>query len=273
MRRRRIAAVVLIARVVLALTLLPLFAFAAEDAGGFAGTYEGIGEGIGVDGGGGSSAVTVYAEDLGDTARFTIEVLEYGITVVAEGPVTDEGGVITVPISVDSVGVSGDAMIAMQEVGPTWVLSAEGAGTALGYEGTGSLVAERISTGFGLGTIGEQVGEMFGSIVGGPAKAQEKATARAAAARARVPSATPAVPSATGGTTDAPDAGVVPDAPGDDGSASGEATATTAPAKTGQTIETTPLSPATPEPPLADTGSFAAAGLAAVILVLQIILA
>ncbi|MDO9108420.1 MAG: hypothetical protein Q7U89_05450 [Coriobacteriia bacterium] len=248
MRRARIAGLVLAVRLVLALALLPLLAYAADGgAPSFEGIYAGIGDGVGNDGGGGSAAVTVWVEDLGDSARFTIQVLDYGITVAAEGPITADAGAITVPITVDSMGVSGSATITMALVGDTWLMTAEGAGTALGYDGIGSLTADQVSTGFELPPIGEQLGTMIQNITGGPAKAKEQATK------------TPYVVSAP----KRPAPGAAP-ADSQDATSTSAAPAAEAPS---------PLAPAVVEPPFTDFNRIGAAALAAAILLLQIILA
>lgn len=285
MRRTRIAGAILAVRVLLAIALLPLLAYAADaGGGGFEGTYIGIGDGVGNDGGGGSASVTVWVEDLGDTARFTIEVLEYGIVVAAEGPISGEGDALSVPITVDSMGVSGSATIGLIREGGVWVLTAEGAGTALGYDGTGSLVADQVSTGFGLPNVGDQIGDMIGAIVGGPSKAKEAASkprivTYGAGTRSRgikggsAPAFTPPPKPAPGTTTEQPAPGTTAEQPGDgQAGASGDATAT--PTLIAEPLgEPTPLSPASPEPPFADFNRLGAAALAVVVLILQIILA
>jgi len=278
-------------------------AYAADDgAAGYEGIYMGIGDGVGTDGGGGSAAVTVWVEDLGDSARFTIQILEYGITVAAEGPVTDDGTSITVPISVDSAGVSGSATVTMTRGDEFWLMTAEGAGNALGYDGTGSLTAEQVSTGFGVPSIGDQIGDMIGAITGGPDEAAEQATAPpyippANATSSKAPTKvaiatsgkTPTTSGSntqsggttpgqlaptTGGTTaeePAPTTGGTtaeePAAGTTGGSQSGTATTTSEP------VEPSPLAPAEPEPPFTDFNRIGAAALAAAILLLEIILA
>jgi len=309
MRRTRIAGAVLVVRVLLALALLPLMAYAADDgAAGYEGIYAGIGDGVGTDGGGGSAAVTVWVEDLGDSARFTIQILEYGITVAAEGPVTDDGSAISVPITVDSAGVSGSATITMTRGEAFWIMTAEGTGNALGYDGMGTLSAEQVSTGFGVPSIGDQIGDMIGAITGGPDKAAEQATAPPYIPPASATSSTAATKVAAGinsagntgssatqpGTlnTPPPGGGSQQPAPTTGGTtaeqpapATGGTTAeqpaagTTGGSQSGtatttsEPVEPSPLAPAAPEPPFTDFNRIGAAALAAAILLLEIILA
>jgi len=298
MRRTRVVGGVLVIRVLLALALLPLLAYAADDgAAGYEGIYMGVGDGVGTDGGGGSAAVTVWVEDLGDSARFTIQVLEYGITVAAEGPVTDDGSSVTVPISVDSAGVSGSATVTMTRGDEFWIMTAEGTGNALGYDGTGTLAAEQVSTGFGVPSVGDQISDMFEGITGGPDKAAEQATAPpyippanatssnaptkvAIATSGKTPTTFGSSAALPGGTTDgqlepqgnpaleAPGSSAAEPAPGTAGGSQSGAATTTAPAP-----EPSPLAPAVPEPPFTDFNRIGAAALAAAILLLEIILA
>jgi len=286
MRRTRIAAVVLATRVLLALALLPLMAYAAGDESrGYEGVYVGTGQGTGTDGGGGSASVTVWVEDMGDSARITIQVLEYGIVVAAEGPVTDDGVAITVPITVDSMGVSGTGTITLTPSGEFWVMSGEGAGTALGYDGTGTLVADQVSTGFGLPPVGEQITDMFEGIIGGPTKAKEQASkppvtltsgttgagatsggsssgSGAAGPKGEQPKPAAEAPSAEAPAAEVPAAG---QPAGSQAASSSTAAQVVA--------EPSPLAPAAPEPPFTDFNRIGAAVLAAAILLLQIILA
>lgn len=278
MRRARVAGLVLAVRVVLALALLPLLAYAVDGgAPSFEGIYVGIGDGVGNDGGGGSAAVTVWVEDLGDTARFTIQVLDYGITVDAEGPITSDAGAISVPITVDSMGVSGTATITMALVGDTWLMTAEGAGTALGYDGVGSLTADQVSTGFELPPIGEQLGTMIQNITGGPAKAKEQAAKTpyvVSAPKRPAPGTTPpdgsmppVVETPGEPAPESPDAAQAP--PGETADSQDATSTSAAPAAESPS----PLAPAVVEPPFTDFNRIGAAALAAVILLLQIILA
>jgi hypothetical protein len=268
MRRTRLAAAVLLIKIMLAVALVPLIAYAADLSTSYEGIYEGAAEGVGTDGGGGSTGVVVWVEDEGDVARFTIEVAEFGIVIAAEGPVTEQAGALTVPLSVDSMGVRGEAVMSLVNSDGAWLLTGTGQGEALGYEGTGSLAAERVSAGFPLPPIGEQIGEMISNITGGPARAKTPAPRVTTGGGQAKP-----VPTAPEGTPEAPAPGEAPETAEEPAPETPGAQETTAVPSQAAASEPAALAPAEPEPPLADFSKLIAAGLAVVVLLLQVILA
>ncbi len=163
MRHARIVAVVVVLKLVLLMTLGPLLAYAMEPSS--AGTYQGVAYG-GSDGE--SSAVTTWVEDTGDTLRFTFYVARFDAAFSAEGTKQDADGSGTVPLIVDSMGVSGTGDITLTTDGTRWDLTGAGRGSGFGYDGSASLTASRVSSGIQMPGVGSQLSTMFSSLFGGP---------------------------------------------------------------------------------------------------------
>lgn len=151
-----------------ALMLAPALAVAA-DASSYEGTYSCVGQGKDKKGKEGTSAVTVWVEDLGETARLTFQVDKLGIVVAAEGDEEWEGdSSVTVALSLDSPGVHADGTVTLVNEDGRWTLTGSGEGTAGDYEGTGGLVGTRVADGFQSGSLGEQISDMVSNLTGPP---------------------------------------------------------------------------------------------------------
>ena len=143
-----------------ALMLAPADAVAA-DASSYEGTYSCVGQGKDKKGKEGTSAVTVWVEDLGETARLTFQVDKLGIcAAAAEGDEEWEGdSSVTVALSLRSPGVDVAGTVTLVNEDGRWTLTGSGEGTAGDYEGTGGLVGTRVADGFQSGSLGEQISE------------------------------------------------------------------------------------------------------------------
>lgn len=152
----------------LALALAPALATAA-DPSSYEGTYSCVGQGKDKKGKEGSSPVTVWVEDLGDTARFTFQVDKLGIVVDAEGDEEWDGdSSVTVALSISSPGVDAAGTVTLVKEDDRWTLTGDGEGTAGDYEGTGGLIGTRVADGFESGSLGEQISDMVSNMTGPP---------------------------------------------------------------------------------------------------------
>jgi hypothetical protein len=168
MRRTTRAVGVVVLGVLMAMIVLPAVALAA-DASSYEGTYAATGDGTDKNGKKGQSAVTIWVEDLGDTARVTFRVDKFGITVDAEGPEQWSGAdQVTIPIAIDKYGVDASGEITLAREGDTWVLGGTGDGKAVTYEGTGQAAGTRTATGVALPSMWKQTKDLFSGIFGGP---------------------------------------------------------------------------------------------------------
>lgn len=163
MRRTRLAVVVLLVRVALAVALLPIVAHAAADDGvPITGVYRGS-----AIGGGKSSGVTVWVEDLGGKVRFTVKVHQVGITMDVDAPLPESPtGTLAVPISINKMGVKGSGTIVLTRQGSGWNMSGTGNGTAFGKEGSAKLAATRVGSGEPPGRLAQVTGlvkSLFGA--------------------------------------------------------------------------------------------------------------
>lgn len=163
MRHARAVAIVVLLKLVLLLTLGPLLAHAKDPSS--AGTYEGVGQG---GSGGESSAVTTWVEDTGDALRFTFYVERFDAAFSAEGPKQAGDGSGTVPLVVDSMGVTGAGDITLIQDGEDWSLTGAGNGSGFGYEGSATLNASRVTPGMNVPGVGGQFSDMVASLLGGP---------------------------------------------------------------------------------------------------------
>jgi hypothetical protein len=170
MRRLSRFAVALVPVVLLALALLPTLAYAADDGtNSYAGTYMGRGDGKDKNGKTGDSMVTIWVEDLGDTARITFQVDKLDVTVDAEGPEQWSGeDQVTIPITINKYGVDATGEITFSRDGNTWLLGGSGSGKAYTYDGDGQTALTRISTGIPMPSLAEQIKDMGEAVVGGP---------------------------------------------------------------------------------------------------------
>jgi hypothetical protein len=210
----------------------------------FQGTYQGVGTATSSDGVEVSTPVTIWVEDLGDAVRITGRA--EGIVAAAEGPAQTSGDRVVVSIAVEQPGISGSGQVTIELLEGIWVLDASGSGDAFGYSGSGSAAATRVSPGVEVPGLAEQVTDMFSSMFGGPSGSAPADPAPDDAAESAGPDGDSV---ATGGTGD------------------GDAAATGVPA------EPSPVAPATPQPPVRSDDALIAAGLAALLLILEIMLA
>ena len=172
MRRITRAAGAVTLAALLSLTVVPV-ALAAADSS-YEGTYAATGDGTDKEGKKGTSAVTIWVEDLGDTARVTFRVDKFGITVDAEGPEQWSGDdQVTIPITIDKYGVDASGEITLARDGDVWVLGGDGDGKAVTYEGQGTAAGMRTATGVVLPSVWQQTKDMFSGIFGGPPEAEE----------------------------------------------------------------------------------------------------
>jgi hypothetical protein len=223
--------------------LSPALAPAQDARPDFQGTYQGVGTATSSDGEEVSAPVTIWVEDLGDTVRITGRA--EGIVASAEGPSRVSGDRVLVSIAVEQPGISGSGEVTIELLDGTWVLDASGSGEAFGYSGSGSASATRVSPGVEVPGLAEQVADMFAAMLGGPSPTE------------------PADAAPDDSTESAADDD--PLAPGETGD--GDAAASDVPA------EPSPVAPATPQPPVRSDDALIAAGLAALLLILEIMLA
>jgi hypothetical protein len=170
MRRARIGAGVVAVLILLTL-LLPGLAGAADDS--FVGTYKGWGEGTGKGGGKAKSAVTIWVQDLGGSAKFTIRAARLGVTFAATGPKQWQGDdTLVVPVTVKEMGIRASGTFTLERDGENWILSGSGKGKVLNYEGTGTVLAVRTATGVKIPSLGTQIKDGLNALFGGPPKAE-----------------------------------------------------------------------------------------------------
>ena len=175
MRASHGVAATLVTTVAVALTLLFAPAARADSASPWVGTYSGSGKGKAVTGTKEvQAAVTVWLEDSGSgTAKVTFRIDKYGLTLDATGEVEPQAnGSYVIPVDISSSTMSGNGVLTVTRQGDRMVLSGDGAGKALGKEGTGSIGAEQTSMGVVLPSLGQQTKDMIGVIFGGPEKAK-----------------------------------------------------------------------------------------------------
>jgi hypothetical protein len=244
MRRSLVVPAGLVVAVFVAALLVPFIAWAAQTGPpSYQGTYAGAASGVSKkDGKKGRSAVTVWVQDLGATTRFTFRVDKIGFTVEAEGPEQWSGDTVTVPLTVKKTGIRANGVMTLTRHGDSWVLSGQGSGKVIRYEGSGQLAGSMTSTGVELPSLGRQIGDMFEGIFGGAPK----------------PSAVPAL-------TPEPQTSATP-----------AATPTPAPA-VGETVtvveKASVFAPADAKPPIPDESKLIAIGLMVILLFLAIALA
>jgi hypothetical protein len=156
--------------VLLALLVLPTLAYAADGApSSYAGTYMGMGDGKDKNGKTGDSMVTIWVEDLGDSARITFQIDKLDVTVDAEGLEQWSGdSEVTIPITIDKYGVDASGEITFSLDGTTWVAAGTGSGKAYSYEGDGQAALQQISTGIPMPSLSQQIKDMGSAIADGP---------------------------------------------------------------------------------------------------------
>ncbi len=162
-RLKRLAAAALLASA--AFLALPALA-AAADAAPWVGTYKGVAVGKDAKGKKGSSGVTIWVEDAGDSTRFTFRVDKF--PAVFSRTVPNAGGVngsMLMRISVDEPGVSGAGMIVVYPRNGNYMMAGKGAGKAAGKQGTGRLGAVRTSTGVQLPSMADQIKDLFTALI------------------------------------------------------------------------------------------------------------
>ena len=175
MRGSRPVAVALAATFLVASLVLVAPAAGAGPASPWVGTYAGSGKGKAVKGTKEVEAtVTVWLEDAGGgNAKVTVRVDKYGLVMEAVSAVEPQAnGSYLIPIDVSSSTVSANAILTVMHQGDRMVMSGQGAGIALGNEGTGTMGAEQTATGVVLPSLGAQTTDMFKDVVGGPARAK-----------------------------------------------------------------------------------------------------
>jgi hypothetical protein len=137
----------------------------------------GRGDGKDKNGKTGDSMVTIWVEDLGDTARITFQVDKLDVTVDAEGPEQWSGDdQVTIPITINKYGVDATGEITFSRDGNTWVLGGSGSGKAYTYDGDGQTALVRISTGIPMPSLGQQIKDMGEAAVGGPPESTDTST-------------------------------------------------------------------------------------------------
>lgn len=171
---RRVAAAV---GAIILTILLPgvVPAAGADPAAPWIGTYAGSGKGKAVKGSKEvTAAVTVWLEDAGGgNAKVTFRIDKYGLTLDATGEVEPQSnGSYLIPFDVSSTTVNANGVLTVTRQGEKMVMSGDGAGKALGKEGTGSMGAEQTSSGVVLPSLGQQTKDMISGIFGGPDKAR-----------------------------------------------------------------------------------------------------
>ena len=191
-----------LAAVSLAALVLAASAAAADPSSSWVGTYAGSGKGKAVKGTKEvKAAVTVWLEDAGGgNAKVTFRVDKYGLTMDAAGEVEPQAdGSFVIPVDISSSTISANGVLTITRQGDKMVLGGQGAGIALGNEGTGSMGAEQTATGVVLPSLAQQTKDMIGGIFGGPTKARSApapAVRGAPAKVKRVSSLAPARPAA-----------------------------------------------------------------------------
>ena len=133
--------------------LLPTLA-AAADAAPWVGTYKGSAVGKDAKGKKGTSGVTVWVEDRGDSTKFTFRFDKFPIIISQTAP-NDGGrqGSMLMGISVEERGVSGAGLIVVYPRNGNYLMAGKGAGKAVGKQGTGRMGAVRTSTGVQLPSV------------------------------------------------------------------------------------------------------------------------
>jgi hypothetical protein len=185
MRGSRPVAVALAATFLVASLVLVAPDAGAGSASPWVGTYAGSGKGKAVKGTKEVEAtVTVWLEDAGGgNAKVTVRVDKYGLVMGAVGTVEPQAnGSYLIPIDVSSSTVSANAVLTVVHQGDRMVMSGQGAGIALGNEGTGTLGAEQTATGVVLPSLGAQTTDMLKDVGGGPARAESVQTPAATGA-------------------------------------------------------------------------------------------
>jgi hypothetical protein len=160
---------------ILVVLLLVVPVAGADSASPWVGTYAGSGKGKAVKGTKEvEAAVTVWLEDVGSgNAKVTFRIDKYGLTTDASGEVEPQAnGSFAIPFDVSSSTVSANGILTVTRQGDKMVMGGNGAGMALGNEGTGTLGAEQTSTGVVLPSVFRQSKDMLSGIFGGPAKAK-----------------------------------------------------------------------------------------------------
>ncbi len=154
--------------------LLPTLA-AAADAAPWVGTYSGAGVGKDAKGKKGTSGVTVWVEDRGDSTKFTFRFDKFPV-IISETAPNDGGrkGSMLMGISVEEPGVSGAGLIVVYPRNGNYLMAGKGAGKAAGKQGTGRMGAVRTSTGVQLPSMDQQVEDMFRALLNRKAKATGK---------------------------------------------------------------------------------------------------
>jgi hypothetical protein len=144
---------------------LPALA-AAADSAPWVGTYKGVGVGKNAKGKKGSSGVTIWVEDAGDSTTFTFRFDRF--PAVFSRTVPNSGGLngsMLMRIVVDEPGVKGAGMIVVYRRNGNYMMAGKGAGKALRKQGTGRLAAVRTSTGVELPSMKEQVKDLFTALL------------------------------------------------------------------------------------------------------------
>jgi hypothetical protein len=145
MRRLRFSRLGLAACIACVLASIPLLAIAAMGEGmPFTGTYQGMAGGQSQDKKA-SRGVTVYVEQVAEKAKVTFLVAGFPALPV-EGVPRVTGETALVPFTVDEMGVTGSGTLTFQREGGVWTLVGSGEGSAMGYDGTGEVAADRVSS-------------------------------------------------------------------------------------------------------------------------------
>lgn len=155
--------------------LVPTLAMAADAP--WVGTYKGVGVGKDAKGKKGTSGVTIWVEDLGDSTKFTFRFDRFPVIISKTAP-NDGGtrGSMLMGISVEERGVSGAGLIVVYPRGGNYMMAGKGAGKALGKQGTGRLGAVRTSTGVVLPSMTDQIKDLFTALLNRKVKSRTGGT-------------------------------------------------------------------------------------------------
>ena len=182
MRRHATRAALLASLAAALVTAGSITAHAQDGEVSISGTYVGTASGPGSEtsgdgSGGGSTPITVWIEERAESALVTIRADKAGITISETGPLLIPSDAdYEIPLRIDKMGVDGDVLLTLRYGAGGWALSGTGAGEALGFEGSGSATARRVSTSVGSPSVGQQVTDMLGNLFGGAPDAPADAT-------------------------------------------------------------------------------------------------
>jgi hypothetical protein len=163
---RPLKAAVAAALLAFAVCLLAPTVAAAADAAPWVGTYKGVAVGKDAKGTKGSTGVTIWVEDLGDSTKFTFRFDKFPVIISQTAP-NDGGqkGSMLMGISVEERGVSGAGLVVVYPKKGNYMMAGKGAGKAIGKQGTGRMGAVRTSTGVELPSVKQQFSDLMSALL------------------------------------------------------------------------------------------------------------